>query len=320
MNDKIENRFIITDMSDKYSQISQRLPPLNTLKVFEAAARHTSFVRAADELHVTHGAVSRQISQLESSLGVALFERRNRAVFLTPQGNTLFATCQDIMGRLAEVVQRIKAPAAPLPLVLSCEPTIAIRWLVPRLPDFRSRYPEFEIHLLTAGGPVDFARSHVDLALRRNDFNWGSQCHAEPVAPELVGLVCAPRLLTPNFQTTAQRLLHARSRPDAWKQWSATTGLSLPSDSAAHFEHFYLSLQAASSGLGIAIGSAYMVESDLKDGRLAAPFEFTPEGSEYMLLSPVPFDQDARRQACLAWFRDAMSQTRMAVAPGGPSM
>jgi len=296
-------------MSDKYSQISERLPPLNTLRVFEAAARHTSFVRAADELHVTHGAVSRQISQLESSLDVALFERRNRAVFLTQQGHTLFAACQDIMGRLAEVVQQIKAPAAALPLVLSCEPTQAIRWLVPRLPDFRARYPEFEIHLLTAGGPVDFARSHVDLALRRNDFNWGNQCHAEPVAPELVGPVCAPSLLTTNFQTTPQRLLHTRSRPDAWKQWSTTTGVNLPSDSAAYFEHFYLSLQAASSGLGIAIGSAYMVESDLKDGRLAAPFGFTPDGSAYVLLSTVPFDQDARRQACLAWFRDAMGQT-----------
>ena len=307
-------------MSDKISQINPKLPPLNTLKVFEAAARHTSFVRAAGELHVTHGAVSRQISQLESSLGVALFERRNRAVFLTPQGNTLFAACQDIMGRLAEVIQQIKVPAAALPLVLSCEPTIAIRWLVPRLPDFRSRYPEFEIHLLTAGGPVDFARSHVDLALRRNDFNWGSQCHAELVAPELVGPVCAPTLLAPDLQTTPQRLLHARSRPDAWKQWNDATGLNLPCDSAEYYEHFYLSLQAASSGLGLAIGSAYMVEADLKDGRLAAPFGFIPDGSQYVLLSPLPFDQDPRRLACLDWFRQAMGQTQREVQRDGASI
>lgn len=296
-------------MSDKYSQIGQRLPPLNTLKVFEAAARHASFVRAAAELHVTQGAVSRQISQLESSLGVSLFERRNRAVFLTQQGGTLFATCQEIMGRLADTVRAIKAPAAALPLVLSCEPTIAIRWLVPRLPDFRSRYPEFEIHLLTAGGPVDFARNHVDLALRRNDFNWGSQCFAEPVAPERVGPVCAPTLLAPDIQTTPQRLLHARSRPDAWKQWNDATGVSLPCESAEYYEHFYLSLQAASSGLGFAIGSTYMVQSDLQDGRLAAPFGFVPDGSQYVLLSPVPFDQDQRRLACLDWFRQAMGQT-----------
>jgi LysR family transcriptional regulator, glycine cleavage system transcriptional activator len=300
-------------MSDKYSQVDQRLPPLNTLRVFEAAARHASFVRAAAELHVTHGAVSRQISQLESSLEVALFERRNRAVFLTQQGNTLLATCQDIMGRLADTVRAIKAPVAPLPLVLSCEPTIAIRWLVPRLPDFRSRYPELEIHLLTAGGPVDFARSHVDLALRRNDFNWGSQCHAEPVAPELMGPVCAPALLTPSLQTEPQRLLQVRTRPDAWKRWRAITGLSIPSESSEPYEHFYLSLQAASSGLGLAIGSAYMVEADLKDGRLAAPFGFIPDGSQYVLLSPVPFDQDARRLACLDWFRQAMGQTRMEI-------
>lgn len=302
-------------MRDKNSYINQRLPPLTTIKVFEAAARHASFVRAADELHVTHGAVSRQISQLESSLGVALFERRNRAVFLTRQGATLLTACQDIMGRLAEVVQAIKAPTTPLPLVLSCEPTLAIRWLVPRLPDFRARYPEYEIHLLTAGGPLDFARSHVDLALRRNDFHWGHLCHAETVAPELVGPVCAPSLLTTDLRTTPQRLLHTRSRQEAWPQWQQASHLSIPCASAQTYEHFYLSLQAASSGLGLAIGSAYMVASDLQDARLAAPFGFVPDGSHYVLLSPVPFAQDPRCQACLDWFRDQMNQTRLAVVP-----
>jgi LysR family transcriptional regulator, glycine cleavage system transcriptional activator len=300
-------------MSDKYSQIGQRLPPLNTLRVFEAAARHASFVRAADELHVTHGAVSRQVSQLEASLGVALFERRNRAVFLTRQGNTLFVACKDILSRLKEAVQDIQEPAATLPLVLSCEPTLAIRWLVPRLPDFRALYPELDIHLLTAGGPVDFERNHIDLALRRNDFDWGHRCHAEVVAPELVGPVCAPTLLTPDLEQTPQHLLHARSRPEAWQQWSAAAGRSLPSNSAEYYEHFYLSLQAAGSGLGIAIGSVYMVESDLKDGRLVAPFGFVPDGSQYVLLSPMPFAQDPRRVAFLDWFRQAMAQTQVAV-------
>ena len=300
-------------MSDKYSPISQRLPPLNTLRVFEAAARHLSFVRAADELHVTHGAVSRQVSQLEASLGVALFERRNRAVFLTRQGNTLLAACQDILNRLKEAVQDITEPAATLPLVLSCEPTLAIRWLVPRLPEFRALHPELDIHLLTAGGPVDFERSHIDLALRRNDFNWGPQCFAETVAPELVGPVCAPMMLTPAFEQSPQHLLHARSRPAAWQQWRAAAGRDLPSNSADFFEHFYLSLQAAGCGLGVAIGSAYMVDSELKDGRLVAPFGFVPDGSQYVLLSPIPFAQDPRRVAFLDWFRQAMAQTQASV-------
>lgn len=300
-------------MSDKKSQIQPlpKLPPLNAFKVFEAAARHQSFVKAGEELFVTHGAVSRQVKQLESALGVALFERRNRAVFLTPQGHTLLIACQEMLRNLSAALDDIRAhDKASLPLVLSCEPTIAIRWLVPRLPDFRARYPQHEIHLLTAGGRVDFVREHVDLALRRNDFHWGTQCHAEPVATEMVGPVCTPALWKKISNGTPVRLLHARTRADAWKQWSALSGQIFASNGAEHYEHFYLSLQAASSGMGVAIASQFMVESELQDGRLVAPFGFIADGSEYVVLSPSPVDQDARCVALLEWFRDTMGRGR----------
>lgn len=297
-------------MREKKSQMMQsppKLPPLNTFKVFEVAARHQSFVQAGLELCVTHGAVSRQVKQLESVLGVALFERRNRAVFLTPQGHTLLAACQEMLRNLSNAIDDIRAQnQAQLPLVLSCEPTIAIRWLVPRLPDFRSRYPQHEIHLLTAGGRVDFVRDHVDLALRRNDFHWGSQCHAESVAAEMVGPVCTPAVWEKITHNIPVRLLHARTRADAWSQWSALSNQKILSDGAEQYEHFYLSLQAASSGLGVAIASAFMVESDLQGGRLVAPFGFIADGSEYVVLSPSPIHQDARRMALLGWFRGTM--------------
>jgi LysR family glycine cleavage system transcriptional activator len=305
-----ENRFIIAFMSENKSQIMQafpRLPPLNAFKVFEVAARLQSFVKAGQELCVTHGAVSRQVKQLESALGIALFERRNRAVFLTPQGHMLLTACQEMLRNLSQSIDDIRAQdKALLPLVLSCEPTIAIRWLVPRLPDFRAHYPQYEIHLLTAGGRVDFARHHVDLALRRNDFHWGMQCHVESVAQEMVGPVCTPAVWNKITNSIPVRLLHARTRPEAWRQWSALSSQKIASDGAEQYEHFYLSLQAATSGLGVAIASEFMVESDLQDGRLVAPFGFITDGSEYVILSPLPVHQDARRIALLNWFRDAM--------------
>jgi DNA-binding transcriptional LysR family regulator len=302
-------------MREKKSHFNGRVPPLNSLRVFEAAARHGSFVRAAGELHVTHGAVSRQVKQLESSLGVDLFERRNRAVFLTRHGTQLFAACSDAMGRIAEVIDQLRAPAALNPLVVSCEPTIAMRWLIPRLPGLRERFPEHRLHLLTAGGHVDFVRDRVDVALRRNDFNWGEGCYAERVAPELMGPVCSPELAAAlkGRQRATMRLLHARTRPSGWTRWFETTGRSLASGEVEHFEHFYLCLQAATAGLGVALGSVYMVEDDVRAGRLVAPFGFTPDGSEYVLLSPVRFDGDERRMQFLDWLRQEMGRSRAEV-------
>ncbi|GKQ59349.1 LysR family transcriptional regulator [Sphaerotilus sp. FB-3] len=308
---------MLARMSEKKSPVDGRIPPMNSLRVFEAAARHESFGRAADELHVTHGAVSRQIKQLEESLGVDLFDRRNRAVFLTPRGKILLEACTEAMERLAEALRQVRAPAVELPLVLSCEPTIAMRWLIPRLPAFRERFPQHQIHLLTAGGPVDFARDRVDLALRRNDFNWGTTCHAEPVAPELTGPVCSPAVAqavaTGLLPARKPKLLHARTRPTAWQRWVELGGCSPDAGASEHFEHFYLSLQAAGAGLGWAIGSAYMVADDLQDARLVAPFGFQPDGSEYVLLSPTPFQDDPRRMLFLDWLRHEMGCSRQRV-------
>lgn len=288
-----------------------RLPPLNALRVFEAAARQESFVRAASELHVTHGAVSRQIRQLESQLGVSLFERRNRAVFLTSQGTELFTVCAHVMARLAETIDRLRAPAPDAPLVLSCEPTVAMRWLIARLPAFNARFPAQQLHLLTAGGPVDFARDRVDVALRRNDFPWNPGWHVARVAPELMGPVCHPGVAA-DFLAGSRpaTMLHTRTRPTAWQHWLASHGHAPPLGPSEYFEHFYLCLQAAAAGLGAAVGSAYMVEDDVHGGRLAAPCGFTPDGSEYVLLSPTPFTGDTRRMLLLDWLRHEMGLTR----------
>ena len=307
----LENRFILTEMVEKKSQMN--MPSLNAIRVFEVAARHLSFVRAADELHVTHGAVSRQIRQLEEMLGVTLFERRNRAVFLTREGAAFKLTCGEVMNQLAIGIRQIKQPSHDQPLVVSCEPTLSMRWLIPRVSSFRASFPGIDLHLFAAGGPIDFQSCHVDLALRRNDFNWGSDCHAEAVAMELVAPVCAPILLEAGkLHLERQCLLQTASRPDAWQRWAAASGTPVVSLSSAQYEHFYLTLQAASAGLGVAMGSIYMIEDDLKSGRLVAPLGFLEDASEYYLLSPVPFSKDHRRRAFLDWLRQELKNSRSA--------
>ncbi len=280
---------------------------LGSIRFFEAAARHESFVRAAEELHLTHGAISRQIRQLEEVLGVALFERRNRAVFLTEAGRTLHAAATQSMDLLAGAAERIRAQPPRQALVLSCEPTIAMRWLIPRLPRFAQAYPDIPLHLMAAGGPIDFARSGADLALRRNDFHFDAQWHVREVAQEWVGPVCRPDLVAAGAIAAGQPFaslarLHTRSRPDAWQRWARAAGQqAYRFGPDAWYEHFYLTLQAAAAGLGCAMASRLMAADEIADGRLAAPLGFVPDGSSYHLLSPLPFEHDARRQALLDW-------------------
>jgi len=285
---------------------------LGWIRFFEAAARHQNFARAAEELHLTHGAISRQIRQLEDELGVALFERRNRAVFLTEAGRTLQAAATQSMDLLAAAAERIRTPAPNAALTLSCEPTIAMRWLIPRLARFSALHPDIPLHLMAAGGPIDFARGGVDVALRRNDFPFDTRWHARELAPERVGPVCRPDLAGVGLD--AVQRLHTRTRPDAWQRWARSAGITLAGGTDVWYEHFYLSLQAAAAGLGCAIASELMATDELADGRLLAPQGFVADGSAYYLLSPAPFEHDPRRRALFDWLR-AEAQASLRAPP-----
>lgn len=272
-----------------------RLPSLLALRCFEAAARLENFSRAADELHLTHGAVSRAVRLLEDTLEVELFERRNRRVYLTAQGRTLAQAVAGGFDLMRRAVGELRASARQAQRwVLSCEPTLLMRWLIPRWPDFQARHPGIDVHLVAGGGPFTFD-SGIDLAIRRNDFGWPDDYCVTPLFPERVGPVCAPAKIQnwcgPQHKALVPDapLLHTRTRPHAWEHWAQAAGYVIaPHTAAQTFDHFYFSLQAAVAGLGIAIGPWHLVRDDLENGLLAAPLGFVEDGSHYCLLSAQP--------------------------------
>jgi LysR family transcriptional regulator, glycine cleavage system transcriptional activator len=305
-------------MGEPDSQIgATRLPPLAALRCFEVAARLESFSQAADALHLTHGAVSRAVRAVEEDLGVALFERRNRRVFLTAAGRTLANAVREGLRTIEAATRSLRQSARNAPLTVSCEPTLLMRWLIPRLSSFQTAHPDIPIHLTAGGGPVTLGHG-VDLAIRRDDFLWPDHVSANRLFAERVGPVCrADRVEaffamtgdgSPVLRPTAPRL-HSRTRPGAWDHWNAATGRTVPEAApdgpSQMFEHFYFSLQAAVAGLGVAIGPWQLVRDDVESGILAAPLGFVEDGSAYHLLSPEPLVDGGRAAPLLEWLRRA---------------
>ncbi|WP_207796749.1 LysR family transcriptional regulator [Sphingomonas oleivorans] len=287
------------------------MPPLGGLRCFEAAARHESFSRAAEELNLTHGAVSRAVRAVETELGTKLFDRRSRRVFLNADGERLHKAISQAFDLIGDAAHKIRARTRHTPLLLSCEPTLLMRWLIPRLPSFHAAYPEIPVRLVAGGGPFSFGGG-IDLAIRRNDFDWGPAIHAAKLFDEQVGPICSPGRVEAFFERSdharlrddAMRL-HAATRPDAWSSWaelsaSATAGAE-PEEHV--FEHFYFSLQAAVAGLGVAIGPYQLVRDDIAAGLLVAPMDFVEDGSSYFLLSDHKIEDGTAEARLLDWLR-----------------
>lgn len=292
--------------------VDARLPSLLALRCFEAAARLENFSHAAVELHLTHGAVSRAVRLLEEELGVSLFDRRSRRVFLTEAGRTLSRAVSSGMGLMRQAVAEVRASTrSERRWVVSCEPTLLMRWLIPRISGFQSMCPDVDIQLVAGGGAFSFVDG-IDLAIRRNDFSWPDSCHVETLFSERVGPVCRPDMVTTWFSTrsgcvklkASAPVLHTRTRPTAWEEWSKASGLAQATGPGKTFEHFYFSLQAAVAGLGVAIGPWHLVRDDLDNGLLSAPLGFVEDESSYCLLSPRPLPPDSPQAGLLAWLRE----------------
>lgn len=292
---------------------SKRLPSLQALRCFEAAARRENFSKAAEELHLTHGAISRAVRLLEDDLGVTLFDRRSRRVFLTEAGRHLAQAVHEGLERMRQATQELRSRAQQARRwVLSCEPTLLMRWLIPRWPQFQEQHPELQLHLMAGGGPFSFADG-IDLAIRRDDFSPPAGCHAETLFAERIGPVCRPERLaqwctrSDEGHATGLRpeapLLQSRTRPGAWSTWAEHSGQPPPSGSQLQFDHFYFSLQAAVAGMGLAIGPWQLVRDDIANGVLSAPMGFVEDGSRYCLLSPAPPTPDGVHEQLLQWLR-----------------
>ena len=300
-----------------------RMPQLSSLKTFEVAARHESFARAAQELHVTHGAISKQIRALEEELGEPLFERRNRAVFLTERGRQLSRRLSAAFLDQENAMSDFRTRRWDQPLVVSCEPTLCLKLLIPKLPDLKAK-TGLNVRVLAAGGSIDFRRDHIDLAIRRNDFPISPDIQVRKLAPEAMGLVCSPAIAgaiaaSPHYESVA---LHTRSRPDAWTRWKKGRRTEFKFASDAVYEHFYLAIEAALAGQGVALVSIHMVAAELASGRLHALTPFEPDGTEYVALTQKDWEQNARSAQFAEWLTSTMTESasdRRAAAPSGPT-
>ncbi|WP_454256642.1 LysR family transcriptional regulator [Pseudomonas sp. Marseille-Q8238] len=294
--------------------MSQDLPSLNALHAFEASARLLSMSRAADELHVTHGAVSRQIKALEEQLGVALFAKEGRGVKLTDAGLRLRDATGDAFGRLREACAEVKRQTADAPFVLGCPGSLLARWFIPRLDRLNRELPDLRLQLSTSEGELDPRRPGVDATLCFATPPWPADMQVFELATECIGAVLSPRYArhaeladAPASALLGEPLLHTVSRPQAWPQWATAHHLD---DAALRlgqgFEHLYYLLEAATAGLGVAIAPQHLVADDLAAGRLVAPWGFVETSARLALWVPTRRN-DRRAEQLAQWLRDQLS-------------
>jgi LysR family transcriptional regulator, glycine cleavage system transcriptional activator len=270
----------------------RRLPPLNALKAFEAAARHESFTRAAAELCVTQGAVSHQVKALEAELGLKLFTRERQRLIITEQGREYLAVLRDAFDRIALGTESLKQRRSTGVLTVSTSPDFAAKWLVNRLGHFSEAHPEIDLRVSAAMHHVDFAREDVDVAVRHGDGNWPG-LDAVRLSPEELFPVCSPKLMSgPRAirvptDVLKHPLLHMDDRKD-WSRWLGAAGV--PETGAIHgpvLNRASMIIDAAVDGQGVALARTTLAAWDLINGRLVRPFPVAVRLSKtYWIVGP----------------------------------
>ena len=284
-----------------------QIPPLNGLRAFEAAGRHMSFKEAARELFVTPGAVSQQIKVLEGHLGTSLFRRGNRTIEMTAAGRALLPVLREAFQNISDAIERLSGQGAARPLTASVLPSFAIKWLVPRLGRFRERHPEFDVRISTATQLVDFAREEIDLEIRNGDGRWPG-LDAVLLMEEEVFPVCSPVLvagahpLRQPADLAHHELLHVNGYFEDWTMWFRAAGIGgLDARRGDLFDQSIMAIQAAISGLGVALGRTPLVANELGTGRLVAPFDIVLPGEDSYWIT---YPRSTPEHAGLVAFRD----------------
>jgi LysR family transcriptional regulator, glycine cleavage system transcriptional activator len=285
----------------------RRLPPLNAVRAFEAAARHLSFNQAAEELHVTPSAVSHQVKSLEDFLGSRLFRRAGRRVSLTRDGEGYLPAIRSALDQIDDATRRIAQHDGDAILSLSLSHTFASEWLVPRLKAFKRLFPDLELRITTQTSVPDFDQADIDVAVHRGSGDWpGLETHR--VLTEELLPVCSPALLegpTPLRHPEDLRqatLLHVMPRIEQWRDWLEAAGVpDLDPERGPKFPHTALALEAAATGLGVVVSSRLLAAPYLEDGRLVIPFDVdVPARRAYYL----GYRRDRARDPKITAFRD----------------
>ncbi|MFN0305575.1 MAG: transcriptional regulator GcvA [Burkholderiales bacterium] len=256
----------------------RRLPPLNALKTFEAAARHASFTQAAEELCVTQGAVSHQVKALEAELGLKLFNREHQRLVITEAGRTYLEVVRDALDRIAAGTERLLLRQCAGALTVSTSPNFASKWLVHRLARFVTAHPGIDLRISASLHHVDFAREDVDLAIRHGD-GQASGLHVTRLCTEALIVVCSPTLLSGRHalrkpaDLRRHTLLHTNDRND-WAKWIEAAGVNnVDTTRGPIFNQASMTIDAAVDAQGVALARSALTAWDLIGGRLVRPFD-----------------------------------------------
>ncbi|MCK9797071.1 LysR family transcriptional regulator [Pseudomonas sp. MAFF 302030] len=296
--------------------MSHDLPPLNALRAFEATARLNSVSQAAEELHVTHGAVSRQLKVLEEHLGVSLFIKDGRGLKLTDAGLRLRDVSSEAFERVRGVCAELSQGGVDAPFVLGCSGSLLARWFIPRLGRLNADLPDLRLHLSAGEGDLDPRRPGLDALLVFAEPPWPADMQVYELARERIGPVLSPRYAryealrqAPAEALLNEPLLHTTSRRQAWPSWAQHNGLDAQAlNYGQGFEHLYYLLEAAVAGLGVAIAPEPLVAEDLRAGRLVAPWGFCDTPGQLALWLPKRA-ADGRARQLAQWLRHELGQT-----------
>jgi LysR family glycine cleavage system transcriptional activator len=271
--------------------MTRRLPPLNALRAFEAAARNESFTRAAEELCVTKGAVSHQIKALETTLGVKLFDRQHQRLIMTEAGREYLAVVRDALDRIAMGTDRLMQRQSSGVLTVSVSPDLAAKWLVPRLGRFAEAHPDIDLRVSATMEHVDFAREDVDLAVRHGDGSW-TGLDAVRLCAERLFPVCSPKLVSGRnrISKAADLLKFPLLRLDdrtTWRRWIDAAGVT---DAVRHgpvLNRASMLIDAAIDGQGFALARTALAAWDIINGRLVRPVDISLRMPKtYWIVSP----------------------------------
>jgi len=317
-----------------------RLPPLLALRAFEAAARQLSFTEAANELHLTQGAISRQIRMLETYLGAKLFDRFTRRIELTEVGRDYFRSVQTALGDIQTATKAAMGDAHRL-ITLNVLPTLSSMWLMPKLASFTEAYSNIEVHLVSSIEPVDFRANDVDVAIRVGRLPGRSYDRCSPrielemvdswkdveaqyLYPDILVPVISRKLLSQGHpidnpgDILHYRLIHTATRKYAWNDWLENYGLAVPARmDALGFGHFFMAIRAAKDCKGVALIPQIILDNMPPDPELVCPIGCQTESAgAYYLLTRNSAEGDPAVRLIKKWIMSEAAQFRGSETPG----